>query len=565
MVTEVPEDLGSTVSIDLEYMKSESKSVDPLTARLYCVTFCDQPGRAFLLMYKQREAIQKLFSSSRKFLWWNWKSDVKVLLNEKYEVDIVNPPEDGMLLGFLDDPNDSCKLENVAARLLGINHPSFDPMIYESRDYLLRYACGDAELHYLLYHRLLPRVDATKYFLERSLLPVLHEMEATGIRVNQSQLKNLQARMSQAVELVKIKIYKLAGEEFELNSPTQVSRIVYEKLKVPHPPVKLKSGYYSTGKREFGNLQRYEIVKLISMHRRLVKRKGTYVDALWQHIRPDGKVHTDILQVVTPTLRLASTAPNMMNQPKHHESALEKSLDVRCIFEADPGHYIMRWDYKQIEFRLLIYSCGNRELRQRMESGEDFHVTTQNIVLSAGVVGFTRDNAKTFNYAITYGADEYSLQFRFGFSGEQMRAIMREYDRQFAGVRPWMKEEKRWALETGCSRTFMGKLRTLPLLKSPNRADKEKALRNVINDNFQGGAAAIFKMGMIRLFKIRNYPFKFLLPVHDEVLVQVPDSVPPHKLAAHVRSRVEVDLGAMGKYPVDIEVGRSWTKTQSLN
>lgn len=561
-VTSLPSDLGKRVSLDLEYLPSNKKKFHSFDSQVYCYSFSDRPGRSFIVMRDSSRVIQELIDSGRELIYWNFKGDHHVMANAGLVIPSTTIPLDGMLWRFLQDTNhsNSKKLKDVAKELFSIEHPDWSNEIYGSKQTLKLYAGGDAELHLMCYNELERTLSSTfsrQFEVESRMLMPLWNMERTGLLVDRDRLARFQVLATHAINKTREKIFKIVGYQFELDSPSQVSTALYDTLKIPSPEKRLKSGWWPTDKITLASREKaHPVVSLVLLYRRLTKRKGTYIDGLIDCIFPDGRVHTDLLQCVTPTKRLASTHPNLLNQPKRHKTAVEELLDIRSVFIPDLGFYFMKSDFSQIEFRLMIYSSGNPDLRRRMdEEKEDFHTTT------ARIISRDRNEGKTFNYALVYGADERSTQHRLQVSQQQARAVMQEFDCQYAGLRPWMEEEKRWSDTTGWSRTFMGKLRPLPDLKSTDRLLKSKARRNVINDQIQGGAAEIFKIANIRLYNRLKPGYKMCLPIHDEVLFQVDSSIPPQEAASWARDCMTIDLGKLGRYPVDISVGPLWSET----
>lgn len=570
VIEHLPEDLGRVVALDTEAAEDEEFSA--IRTVPYSVQLSDRPGRAFIA-YRDHvtRVIAELQESGREIVTHGGKYEMHVLRNAGVPITIK---DDTMLMGFLVDPNDGSGLKSMSARYLKCNHPEWKHIrteLYGDEGVFLSYAGGDAELTWRLHDFFSTRMDglARQYQLEMAVLPVLVEMEKNGVRIDVERLKELSGQCGIVIDRLRTSIHSVAGEEFEIDSPKQVGRILFEKLGI-QAPLMTKGGKPSTSAMALAALEKnYPVVKAILLYRRLVKRKGTYLDALPEYVDVDGRVHTQFLQTVTPTKRLASTQPNMMNQPKRAKTAIEGCLEIRRAIVSEPGFIFVRVDYSQIEFRLLLYSTGSAKLSARVNEGEDFHKTTARILLGKGprdaVSKKERDEiGKTFNYGLSYGMDENGLSFRLGVPLDKARRLLAKFDAEYDGLLTYIRAEQVVAAKSGYSRTFLGRLREVPGINATDRREKGKALRNAINDQIQGGAAEIFKIGMVRLFRDQVPGTRMLLPVHDELLIEVPEGADPRAVAAHIKERLEVDLGRYGKYPVEISKGKSWAELEPV-
>lgn len=565
-ITSLPDDLGPVVGLDTEGPPDEDFST--LRTKPYCVQLSDRAGRGFVAFGDHVAPVtQQLIDSGRQIVTHGGKYEIHVLRNVGIELPIH---DDTMLMGFLLDTNDTVRLDAMGSRYLGCNHPKWTTVDYADREGLISYGCGDAELTWRLHELLKPKMDeiARQYLVEMKTQLVLADMERNGVAIDVENLKRLALLCARASVKVREKMIALAEEEFEPNSPAQVGRILFDKMCIP-PPEYTKGGKPSTRKEALAGLEAdYPIVKLILLFRRLVKRQGTYLEKLPAHVDTDGRVHTQLLQAVTPTKRLASTKPNMMNQPKRAQTPIEEALNVRKAIVAAPGHYLLRCDYSQIEFRLMLYSTGSQGLVSRMLAGEDFHKTTARILLDmpggAEVSKKQRDEGKTFNYGLAYGMNESGLAFRRQIARSKARSIIDRFREIYPGLMEYIEREQQRSLQTGWSRTFLGRLREVPGIRSQDRREKNRALRNAINDQIQGGAAEIFKLGMIRTHSKLPSEMKIELPVHDELLVEVEDKVPPVEAAQYLRERLEVDLQRYGKYPIEISKGANWAELEPV-
>lgn len=570
-IDKLPSDFGPLCGLDVE--TSPLQQLDILTSRPYSIQVSDRPGRAWLVKGEVKAVpfLKELFARDYRIIIQNGKTDLAI-----YENCGLKPrmDDDLMLMSFIANPNDRHGLKVQAAKRLFVDHPEWSKEYYSQPTIFKAYACGDAELLVRLYPLIKPEVNERAYKLEMAIVPVLMSMERLGVNIDQARVQELLKLIERAIVIVKAKIFKMSGCEFELDSHAQVADIVYGKMgieckKKTRPTSRYPEGQRSTSKLAFKGLEHHDIIRLVELYRRLEKRRGTYVAPLPDYIKDDGRVHTEFLQHVTPTLRLACTKPNMMNQPKVDKSEIEKRLTIRDVFIPAPGHYFLDVDFKQIEFRLMIFSSKVLSLIRRLEAKEDFHITTAADVIRDGAPRSSidkkmREDGKTFNYALSYGMDDNGYRSRKNCSREEAKAVMMRFNREYDGLPQFFEQERRLALEKGGSRTFLGPLRQLEDLHSSEQRVRDRALRNALNDQIQGGAAQIFKYAMVRLFKQKPDWLKMLVPVHDEILCEVPNEVPPEKVIPILKEALEVDLGTYGTYPIEVAKGDCWSRCEEI-
>lgn len=559
VVRELPDSLGEVVALDVE--TSATKPYSVISTAPISIQLCSEPGIGYLISGEyMAPALTSLVASGRTIVAHGGKYEMNTCKNLGVDVPIHH---DTMLMGFLLHPGGRVSLKDMARDELNLDHPDWAPELYKDKTQFVSYSVGDAELTIRLYNHLRERMAEFKnqYKIEMAVLPVLAAMEQAGVEIDVESLKRMDAICQTASCKIQIKLDEWNGGAFQVNSVAQVKKLLFETLDLI-PTSKTPKGAPATNEKALKALENeHPAVKAILLCRRLIKLSGTYLDSLPKCVDTDGRIHTQFLQGNTPTKRLASTKPNMMNQPKRHQTKLEEQFDVRKAIRAAEGYYFIRADYSQIEFRVMIYSCGSPSLRKRMLDGEDFHTTTARILVnktSGKVEKADRENAKIFNYGLAYGMDARGVSFRLGLSQMEANLIVSRFRQNYTGLLEWIQSEQSRAAKVGFSRTFLGKLRDLPELKSKVGKDKGKALRNAINDQIQGGAAEIFKMGLIRLHRALLPGMRMLLPVHDEVLMEVSNDISPGDAGAIVKEALEVDLGKMGKYPVELSWGPNW-------
>ena len=402
--------------------------------------------------------------------------------------------------------------------------------------------------------------------LEKIELPlsfVLADMEYNGVSVDVDYLKNLSQSMENSTHRLERKIYDLAGEGFNLNSPRQVGEILFDKLQIPNPK-KRKNKKYSTSAEILEELaENYEIADLILQYRKYTKLKSTYTDALPSLINPyDGRIHTTFNQTITATGRLSSSNPNLQNIPVR----TEEGNKIRNAFvPSDRENYlIMSADYSQIELRLLAHISGDKHLIEAFKSGVDVHTLTASKVFDVPVEEVTKEmryKSKAVNFGIIYGQSKYGLAKALDISWEEAEDFINKYFKTYPGVKKYMHEIVTLAEKQGYVESIYGRKRHLESeLSSSNTQIREFGKRAAINHPMQGTAADLIKLAMIELnnkLKSGNLESKMILQVHDELVLEVKKSE-----FEQVKSLVleAMELGQPFEVPllVDVSAGGSW-------
>lgn len=414
----------------------------------------------------------------------------------------------------------------------------------------------------LLVHRLRPKflqdleslgLTSLLHDLEIPLARVLAAMEHHGIRVNPDTLTEIERELQIQLRQLEEQIFRLAGEPFNLNSPKQLSRILFEKLGLK--PIKRTRTGYSTDQDTLVKLAaQHELPGLILAYRELFKLVSTYLQPLREWISPkDGRIHPTYDQTGAATGRISCKNPNLQNIPIRSEIGRR----IREAFEAEPGNLLISADYSQIELRILAHLADDEKLIQAFQEGRDIHAETSQAVFGSPD---HRREAKVINYGIAYGMSPYGLSDRLGVPVEEAAAIIDQYFAQFPGVRRWIERTLQEARETGIVRTLLGRIRRVSQLNHPSRQVREMMKRIAINSPIQGTAADMIKLAMIRIHRRleeENLPAFLVLQIHDELLVEVrEDAVDRVKaLVAH-----EMTHALPLKVPVEVDIGvsRTW-------
>ncbi|MCS7086203.1 MAG: DNA polymerase I, partial [Bacteroidia bacterium] len=425
---------------------------------------------------------------------------------------------------------------------------------------LSRYACEDADVTFRLAAPL--KREVREFGVERvlseaefPLVPVLMRMERDGVCVDAEYLKEYSLELSKEMERLSERIQRIAGLEFNVNSPRQLGEVLFSRMKIAAGK-KTATGQYSTDEATLAALaaQGHVLPALVLEYRQISKLKSTYADALPAMIHPrTGRVHTDYNQAVTVTGRLSSNNPNLQNIPIR----TERGKEVRKAFVAPPGSMIVSADYSQIELRIMAEMSGDENMIAAFRAGADIHRETAARIFgvsSDAVDAEMRRKAKTVNFGIIYGMSAFGLAERLGISRTEAKQIIESYFEQYPGVKRYMDECVRRARSEGAARTLLGRMHPLPDLHSANHTVRAMAERNAINTPIQGTAADMIKLAMVRIAnRIASMRSKMMMQVHDELVFEAPED----EIEALRALVVEEMSGAMPgmKTPIVVETG----------
>lgn len=426
------------------------------------------------------------------------------------------------------------------------------------------YACADADMTFRLaelFEKELKNQHLMKLFaeVEMPLVPVLLDMEKNGVLLDIDILGDMSRNLGEQINVLEERIYSEAGGEFNINSPQQLGRILFDKLQLPTN--RRGKAKYSTEASVLQELsQEFPITRDILEYRQLTKIKSTYLDALPNLVNPDtGRIHTSFNQTRTVTGRLSSSDPNMQNIPIRGELGGQ----VRQAFIAPEGCRLLAADYSQIDLRVLAHLSRDDNLLEAFRRDEDIHAATAAQIYgikSSEVTPDMRRFAKTVNFGIIYGMSEYGLEQATELSREEAGKFIAAYFEKYPGVRDYFNATREKARQGGYVETLLGRRRFIPDINSSNRQVREAAERMAINMPVQGTSADIIKVAMINLYremKEKKLKSKMLLQVHDELVFEVPEAEMDTmcKLVPEIMSSA-MELAIPLK--ADIKVGRNW-------
>ncbi len=448
--------------------------------------------------------------------------DAKTFLLGAFELGLQaqNISDDVMLYGFLlsADPG-ACSPEGLAERFL---------------DRKLNAAAEQqAEATFAVAEILRPQIEAQELEsvyrdIDLPLAPVLAQMERTGIRVDTSVLDELSGRLSERIDTIAQQIYGMAGRTFNINSPQQLGKVLFEEMALPAPTKWGKGKVISTAADVLEGLATaHPVAQLVLEYRQLTKLKGTYIDALPLLIRPQtGRVHTTFNQIGAATGRLSSLNPNLQNIP----IKTEEGREIRAAFVPEEGWDLVIADYSQIELRLMAHMSRDSVLLDAFTRHQDVHTRTAAEVFRvdpAMVTPEMRRAAKTVNFGIVYGQTPFGLAQGLGIDRKEAELYIRRYFERYAGVREFIDRTVAEVRESGVSKTLLGRRRPIPDMQSRNPSARSFAERTAVNTPLQGTAADLIKLAMIRIARLLRedkWQSRMLLQVHDELVFEAPRS-----------------------------------------
>jgi DNA polymerase-1 len=564
----------------------ETTSLDPMSAQLVGLSFSPAKGEAYYIpvghvglepigQLSLEQVIAKLKSplEDRKLakLAHNGKYDITVLA--EYGIMVNNLTFDTMLAAYLLGEK-SLGLKTLAFSKLAIEMTPISDLIGSGAKQISMsqveiaraadYACADADMTLRLaelQEAELHQQGLWQLFseVELPLMPVLVRMERNGVALDTELLRQMSHRLGEQLLKLEKDIYDNVGHQFNINSPQQLSNVLFEELKLP--TARKTKGGYSTGAAILEELRGvHPVIEFILDYRQLSKIKSTYIDALPSLINPKtGRVHTSFNQTRTATGRLSSSEPNLQNIPVRGELGKE----VRQAFIAPTGSYLLSADYSQIDLRALAHLSQDKSLLAAFRHDEDIHSATAAQVFGVEPSAVTPDMrrvAKTVNFGVIYGMSDYGLEQATGLSREEAANFIAAYFEKYPGVKQYLESTKEKARQEGYVQTILGRRRSIPEINSQNRQLREAAERMAINMPVQGTSADIIKVAMINLGREiakRNLRSKMILQVHDELIFEVPKAE-GEEMGQLVPELMSTALELSVPLKVDIKTGTNW-------
>lgn len=402
-------------------------------------------------------------------------------------------------------------------------------------------------------------MDELYYTIELPLVYVLSAMEKEGFNIDNLMLDELQNKFTTEIDKTQKEIYTLSEEEFNISSPKQLGKILFEKLDLPVIK-KTKTGY-STNAEVLEQLKdKHPIIEKVIYYRQITKLNSTYVEGLKNVIDSDGAIHSSFNQTVTTTGRLSSTEPNLQNIPIKYEMGRE----IRKVFiPKEKGDIILSCDYSQIELRVLAHMANDENMINAFKHHSDIHRKTASEVFNTPfeeVTPLMRSRAKAVNFGIIYGISDFSLAQDLNISKKEAAEYMAIYFDRYPNIKSYLNETVEKAKEDGYVLTILNRRRFIPEIKSSNKIVKALGDRLAMNAPIQGSAADIIKIAMVKVFNRLNeekLQSKLILQVHDELILNVKENE-EEKVRALVKEEMENAVKLKVPMEVDINEGSTW-------
>ena len=580
---------------ELFVFDTETDSLNQLNANIAGASFAIKSGEAYFipiqpfpqyqssLLQDKEERIglddfktifKPVFENGKiKKVCQNGKYDIAILRN--YSIGLSNFYFDTMLASYIIDPDQKHGMDALSLKYLNYKPIPISELIGNKKDAskifdidqktLSDYACEDADITFRLYSILKEELKKTNqekiaFEIEFPLVKVLEDMERTGIKIDMKALREFSKELETMLNSLTMKIFALAGEEFNINSTKQLQHILFEKLQLT-PTKKTKTGYSTDARTLEAMRGSHDIIDELLNYRMISKLKSTYADALPKLAHPEThRIHTTFNQTIASTGRLSSIDPNLQNIPIRTELGKE----IRKAFiPTNKDYVILSADYSQIELRILAHLSKDPGLMEAFKNNEDIHRSTAALVFMVKPEDVTPDmrrKAKEVNFGILYGIGPFGLKTRLGITQSHAKEIIDTYFSTFKNVKAFMDESVRKAKEHGFAETLLGRRRYLKNINSSNRVVRQFEERVAINMPIQGTAADMIKLAMINIFNELNknkYKTKLVLQVHDELLFDVykPEL---KEVSAMIKNLMENSLPLDIPVLVDIGTGKNW-------
>ena len=506
----------------------------------------------------------------------NIKFDILMLKN--YGIEVAGKIFDTMLAHYLLRPEQPHNFNYLAENYLNYQPVKIEELIGPkgkaqlnmqqiAPEKIAEYAGEDADITLQLkfvFEKMLEDKNLSKLSteIEMPLVPVLAEMEYTGIKLDVKNLKMYAYELREKIIVVETQIYHYAGFEFNIASPKQMGEVLFDRMKIISNPKKTKTGQYATGEQELLKLKdKHDIIDKILDYRGLQKLLNTYVDALPKLVNPKtGKVHTSFNQAIAATGRLSSSNPNLQNIPIRTAEGRE----IRKAFvPSSKDGLIFSADYSQIELRLMAHMSKDENMVKAFVNGEDIHTATAAKIFNLELGEVSRDmrsRAKSANFGIIYGISSFGLAQNIGMKRSEAKDLIDNYFKTYPNIKEYMNKQIAFARENMWVETINGRRRYLPDINSRNAIVRGVAERNAINAPIQGSAADIIKIAMINIYNkllSDDYKSKMILQVHDELVFDVAkDEI--DQLKTLVVQEMENAINLSIPLTVDSGMGQNW-------
>ena len=581
---------------------SETDGLDTITANILGFSLCYEPGKAVYIPVARetedlfsesvgiplKDALTQLLrlfqANSVTVIMHNAKFDLKVLATNIKKAGFKNAElaqkilessiYDTMIFAWLQNPERTGKngysLESLGETVLGLKGIEFSDIVQKGQTFAdvplekaAPYGAEDAD--FTLKLALAQQKDETAHLkdlfkLEMSVLPVLTQMELTGIHLDTATLHAYNKELTEGIAAAEQAIYKEVGHEFNIASPKQLQTVLFEERGLKAGK-KTKTGY-STDTSVLEELAFEDPVpRMILDYREMAKLKSTYVETLPKLVDDQGRIHTDFVQTGTATGRLSCREPNLQNIPVRNEAGRR----IRSAFTAPEGKVLISADYAQIELVVLAHLSADENMSRAFIEGTDVHKATAALIYGVSPEEVTPDmrrTAKTINFGVIYGMSSFRLARDLGISRTQAAQFIQNYFAQYSSVDSFIKETIQKAEQSGYVETIFGRRRPILAINSRNKVEKAAAERIAVNTPVQGSAADIVKTAMLNVtaaLKKSASPTRLLLQVHDELIFECPDDEASiNATIALIKDKMENAVKLNVPLRVSIEYGKNW-------
>ncbi len=514
------------------------------------------------------DILKKLFR--KRFLCFDTKYNLAIFKKLNYQ--FPDNFEDIQLMSYLCDPEEKQTIEHIIAKYSNFNIKpieeykekknvkiDFSKLKQEDKiKFLSERACGIFLSYQQLEEKLSPKLKNLYNNLEKPLSLILYKMEQNGIFIDKNKLVEIGKELSNELETLTKEIYKISGEEFNINSPLQLRKILFDKFNL-EVVKKTKTGP-STDTEVLEILStKHPLPKLILEYREKAKLQSTYIEGLLKLIEHrSSRIHPTFQQTITATGRLSCTNPNIQNIPVRTETGNK----IRMAFAAPLNKKIVSLDYSQIELRLMAHFSEDYELIEAFEKDIDIHSLTASKIYNVDigeVNELMRREGKTVNFAIIYGISPYGLAKSLKITRDKAKTFIENYFKEYKGVKKYIEEITNKAKDNGYVETILGRIRYIRGIKSRNHTEREFAKRIAVNTPIQGSSADLIKLAMLKIDNISNkYNAKMIMQVHDELIFEVEAkfaedfAINAKKIMEQVYPELKVKL------KVDFGIGNNW-------
>lgn len=566
---------------------TETTSLNIIDAKLVGIGLSASPGEAFYIPAKLAlgsAELKKIIQDPEiKKVGHNIKYDKEILAT--YNIQLTTDFDTMIASYLLNAGTRQHNLDSLAFSELGYQMQPIEDLIGKGKSQITMeqvepekvswYCSEDVDMTLRLKNLYEPRLKKeglTEVFnnIEMPLIPVLSVMERTGIKVDSKFLNNLSAEVEIDIKDLESSIYKLSGEEFNINSPKQMKEVLFEKMKLqPIFNKKTKSGLSTAAGELEKMLGQHPVIEKIMQYRELAKLQSTYLLALPEIVnKKTGRIHTNYNQTIAATGRLSSTDPNLQNIPVKGEGVGSK---IRQAFVAEKGFKLLAIDYSQIELRIVAHLSKDKKMLEVFKNNEDIHTKTAMEIFGVSEENITKDmrrDAKTINFGILYGLSSFGLSSRIGeLTPGEAKSFIAKYFAAYPGIEQYVEQVKLQVNEAGFVKNELGRVRKFPEIKSSQFFIRAAAERAAVNFPIQSLAADVIKVAMINIHQLISQQvdqqIRLLLQVHDELVFEVKEDKVEYwasKLVPLMERAIELSV----PIKVEVKVGQNWGEMNRL-